>query len=91
MGTFPKYCNISWTAVDIMVGVNGQINSFVLDAANASDYKGMHTDLKAAFPGGNHYVYKRDFLPGEGKPKPRQIQTLRGTSCQVFVTEHLRQ
>lgn len=79
-----------WTSVDIFVGENGQVNSFVLDAANSVGYPAMHAHLQEFFPDGKHYVFEGDTIAVEGKEKLRLIQT-QTKGCQVFVTDHLRQ
>lgn len=46
-----------WTAVDLLIGENGQVNSFVLDEIDAVGYKGINAQLVNNFPTGNHYIF----------------------------------
>ena len=86
-----------WTAVDIWIGPNQQVCSFVLDAANSVGFRKMHADLKRVFPDGNHYIYYADlYLAGlksdtiEPPIRRRAIQT-QGIGCRIFTIEHLKQ
>jgi hypothetical protein len=54
----PDYYPSHWTPVDILVGENGKVSSFVVDAAGSVGYTRMNTELAEAFPDGNHYVYQ---------------------------------
>jgi len=81
-----------WTNVDIMVGENGEISSFVLDAANAVGYKAISKALEDTFSSGRHYVYKEDIFYDTEKDERRfrKIQT-QELGCRVFATEHSKQ
>lgn len=94
-----------WTAIDILVGEDGQVSSFVLDAAGTTSYIGIHNRLKEAFPTGHHYIFKRDTITVEKKStadatkdkveektevKVRALQT-QAPGCRVFAIEHARQ
>ncbi len=79
-----------WTAVDVWIDKNGQVNSFVLDAANAVGHDGIRARLEEKFPAGKHYVFKSDQVIIDEKEKTRAIQT-QMAGCHVFVTEHLKQ
>lgn len=85
-----------WTVMDILVGTNGKISSFILDAANSVGYRRMRFKLKSTFPDGDHYYYRADkvTVPTTAGKEPRkvtrQIQT-QDIGCRVFVIEHARQ
>lgn len=80
-----------WTAVDLMVGEDGVVNSFVLDAANNECRQDIIRQLQNTFPKGKHYDYQGENVIDElGKTKWRNIQN-NGNNCHVFTAEHLRQ
>ena len=79
-----------WTAVDLLVGKDGAVSSFVLDAANSYGYRRMHATLKEQFPEGEHYVYQNEIVSDGIQLKPSQIQT-QDIGCRVFTVEHLKQ
>jgi len=81
-----------WTAVDVSI-IDGQIKTFVLDAANSCGLEGIAFDIKKIFPHGEHYVFYADSIPHPkypGKEKARTIQSDEET-CLTFTLEHLRQ
>ena len=81
-----------WTAVDVLID-NGQIKTFVLDAANAIGYKGICAELKINFPAGRHYAFTADTIPHPHNPSKEKLRAIQSDdeNCGVFTVEHIRQ
>jgi uncharacterized protein len=79
-----------WLTIDVLVGNNGHISSFVLDGVNYIGHEGVFNALKKFFPSGDHYVFKVDEIELKGEKKRRYIQT-QSKGCDTFAIDHARQ
>ncbi len=74
-----------WTAIDLMIGEDHQLFSFVLDAALSVGYRREHAMLKELFPEGKHFIFRPKL---NDKLLSLQHTT---TDCSIFTLDHIKQ